>query len=49
MAFSNGVGLANTAARYFLSKHTAVRRVLREFCDRTRQKEMQTAAAAVRA
>ncbi|HOX56762.1 MAG TPA: bifunctional alpha,alpha-trehalose-phosphate synthase (UDP-forming)/trehalose-phosphatase [Candidatus Paceibacterota bacterium] len=29
-AFSVRVGLANTAARYYLSTHTAVRRVLRE-------------------
>ncbi len=29
-AFSVRVGLANTAARYYLSNHTAVRRVLRE-------------------
>jgi len=29
-AYSVRVGLANTAARYYLSNHTAVRRVLRE-------------------
>jgi trehalose-6-phosphatase len=29
-AFSVRVGLANTAARYHLSSHTAVRRILRE-------------------
>jgi len=29
-AFSVRVGLANTAARYYLSNHTAVRRMLRE-------------------
>jgi trehalose 6-phosphate synthase/phosphatase len=29
-AYSVRVGLANTAARYYLGSHTAVRRVLRE-------------------
>ena len=29
-AYSVRVGLANTAARYYLTNHTAVRRVLRE-------------------
>jgi trehalose-6-phosphatase len=29
-AYSVRVGLANTAARYYLGNHTAVRRVLRE-------------------
>jgi trehalose 6-phosphate synthase/phosphatase len=34
-AFSVRVGLANTAARYYLSNHTAVRRMLRELTTQT--------------
>ena len=36
-AFSVRVGLANTAARYYLSNHTVVRRVLRELSEVTRE------------
>jgi len=38
-AYSVRVGLANTAARYYLNNHTAVRRVLRELSDWTRERE----------
>ena len=38
-AYSVRVGLANTAARYYLSNHTAVRRVLRELSQAPREKE----------
>ena len=37
-AYSVRVGLANTAARYYLSSHTVVRRVLRELSELTREK-----------
>jgi trehalose 6-phosphate synthase/phosphatase len=36
-AYSVRVGLANTAARYYLSNHTAVRRVLRELSQASRK------------
>jgi trehalose 6-phosphate synthase/phosphatase len=38
-AYSIRVGLANTAARYFLSSHTAVRRLLRELSELSRDKK----------
>jgi len=38
-AYSIRVGLANTAARYFLSNHTAVRKLLRELSELSRDKE----------
>ena len=37
-AFSVRVGVANTAARFFLASHTAVRRLLRELSERPRAK-----------
>jgi trehalose 6-phosphate synthase/phosphatase len=37
-AFSVRVGMANTAAHYYLANHTAVRRVLRELIDNPRAK-----------
>jgi len=37
-AYSVRVGLANTAARYYLSNHTAVRRILRELGAEQREK-----------
>jgi trehalose-6-phosphatase len=37
-AYSVRVGLANTAARYYLNNHTAVRRVLRELSQAPREK-----------
>jgi len=37
-AFSVRVGLANTAARYYLTNHTAVRRMLRELSQEQREK-----------
>jgi trehalose 6-phosphate synthase/phosphatase len=43
-AFSVRVGLANTAARYYLSNHAAVRRMLREMCDAMREKRPEVAA-----
>jgi trehalose 6-phosphate synthase/phosphatase len=36
-AYSVRVGLANTAARYYLANHTAVRRVLRELSQASRE------------
>ncbi len=39
-AYSVRVGLANTAARFFLSSHTAVRRLLRELSELAREKEI---------
>lgn len=39
-AFSVRVGLANTAARYHLSNHTAVRRILRELCEAQKEKQI---------
>jgi len=38
-AFSVRVGLATTAARYFLSNHTAVRRLLRELSEGVLEKD----------
>jgi trehalose 6-phosphate synthase/phosphatase len=38
-AYSVRVGLANTTARYFLSNHTAVRKLLRELSELSRDKE----------
>jgi trehalose 6-phosphate synthase/phosphatase len=38
-ACSVRIGFANTAARYYLNNHTAVRRVLRELSELTRDKE----------
>ena len=38
-AYSIRVGLANTTARYFLSNHTAVRRLLRELSELSRDKK----------
>jgi trehalose 6-phosphate synthase/phosphatase len=35
-AYSVRVGLANTSARYFLNNHTAVRKLLRELCELSR-------------
>ena len=32
-AYSVRIGLANTAARFHLSSHTSLRRILREFCE----------------
>ncbi len=43
-AYSVRVGLANTAARYYLSNHTAVRRVLRELSEVTREQAADVAA-----
>jgi trehalose 6-phosphate synthase/phosphatase len=40
-AFSVRVGLANTAARYYLSSHTAVRRMLREMAAPNQPQESQ--------
>jgi len=37
-AFSVRVGVANTAARYYLANHTAVRRILRELSEGSREK-----------
>jgi trehalose 6-phosphate synthase/phosphatase len=39
-AFSVRVGLANTAARYYLSNHTAVRRILREMAAQNQLQEI---------
>jgi hypothetical protein len=36
--------VANTAARYFLGNHTAVRRMLREFIEGPREKNNGAAA-----
>jgi trehalose 6-phosphate synthase/phosphatase len=47
-AYSVRVGLANTAARYFLGNHTAVRRLLRELSDLSRGKETTPLAPATR-
>jgi trehalose 6-phosphate synthase/phosphatase len=44
-AFSVRVGLANTAARYYLTSHTVVRRVLRELSELPREKIPPDAAA----
>jgi trehalose 6-phosphate synthase/phosphatase len=43
-AFSVRVGLANTAARYYLSTHTVVRRVLRELSAANRERPGETKA-----
>ncbi len=45
-AYSVRVGLANTAARYYLSNHTAVRRVLRELSQPPREPGTGPSAAA---
>lgn len=42
-AFSVRVGLANTAARYYLTNHTAVRRMLRELGQEQREKNTTAA------
>jgi hypothetical protein len=39
------VGVANTAARYYLGNHTAVRRVLRELSEGLREKSNGTGLA----
>jgi len=44
-AFSVRVGVANTAALYYLSNHTAVRRVLRELSDSSRGQNNGTVRA----
>jgi trehalose 6-phosphate synthase/phosphatase len=44
-AFSVRVGLANTAARYYLTNHTAVRRMLRELTEGHREKPADAPAA----
>ena len=44
-AYSVRVGLANTAARYYLSNHTAVRRVLRELSQVQSEKGADLAAS----
>jgi trehalose 6-phosphate synthase/phosphatase len=44
-AYSVRVGLANTAARYYLGNHTAVRRVLRELSQTPRETGAGVAAA----
>jgi trehalose 6-phosphate synthase/phosphatase len=44
-AYSVRVGLANTAARYYLSSHTAVRRVLRELSQASREQGTGPSAA----
>ena len=44
-AYSVRVGLANTAARYYVSNHTAVRRVLRELSQASRKGETGLSAA----
>jgi trehalose 6-phosphate synthase/phosphatase len=44
-AYSVRVGLANTAARYYLDNHTAVRRVLRELIQVTREEGTGQAAS----
>ncbi len=41
-AYSVRVGVANTAARYYLVNHTAVRRVLRELSEGPRDKPGET-------
>jgi trehalose 6-phosphate synthase/phosphatase len=43
--FSIRVGVANTSARYYLSNHTAVRRLLRELSEGQREKNGTTPAA----
>jgi trehalose 6-phosphate synthase/phosphatase len=43
--FTVRVGLANTAARYYLSNHTAVRRVLRELSQTPREQGTELSAA----
>ena len=43
-AYSVRVGLANTAARYYLGSHTAVRRVLRELNQPMPERGMDVAA-----
>jgi len=45
-AWSVRVGLANTAARYYLGSHTVVRRVLRELSEMTREKNAASPAPA---
>jgi trehalose 6-phosphate synthase/phosphatase len=44
-AYSVRVGLANTAARYYLSNHTAVRRVLRELSQASGEKGAERPAS----
>jgi len=44
-AYSVRVGLANTAARYYLGNHTAVRRVLRELSQASREEAASQLAA----
>ena len=44
-AFSVRVGLANTVARYYLSNHTAVRRVLRELSQAPREQGTDLSAS----
>jgi trehalose 6-phosphate synthase/phosphatase len=44
-AYSVRVGLANTAARYYLSNHTVVRRVLRELNQVSRERGADLAAS----
>ena len=44
-AFSVRVGVANTAARFYLGNHTAVRRMLRELSDAPREKTNGTTPA----
>ena len=43
-ALSVRIGVANTAARYFLGNHTAVRRMLREFSEGPREKNIGAAS-----
>jgi trehalose 6-phosphate synthase/phosphatase len=45
-AFSVRLGVASTAARYYLSSHTAVRRVLRELSAASRERPNGAPAAA---
>ena len=47
-AYSVRVGLATTAARYYLSNHTVVRRVLRELSEVTREQAVTLPPATVR-
>jgi trehalose 6-phosphate synthase/phosphatase len=42
-AYSVRVGVANTAARYYLGNHIAVRRMLRELCESSRERTDGTA------
>jgi trehalose 6-phosphate synthase/phosphatase len=46
-AFSVRVGVGNTAARYYLSNHTAVRRVLRELSESSNEKAPATNGTAL--